>query len=97
MLPVTAFIRCCKIPKGLSGLRLKTRAGSVPSEFLGSSAKAPGVSAFPYLHYTRTTKAICGSRRKRVCGDGRLVHQSATSCPRAFRPTNSSKTTTVHF
>ena len=33
-------------------------------------------------------KAICGSRLKRVCGDGRLVLQSTTGCPRAFRPTN---------
>ena len=32
MLPVTAFIHCCKMPEERSGLRLKTRAGSVPSE-----------------------------------------------------------------
>ena len=59
---VTAFIHCCKILEERSGLRLKTRVGSVPSESALRSAKGTGVSAFPYPHYTRTTKAICGSR-----------------------------------
>ena len=93
---VTAFIHCCKILEERSGLRLKTRAGSVPSESALRSVKGTGVSAFPYLPYTRTTNAICGSRLKRVCGDGPLVLQSTTDCPRAFRPPNYSKTTTVH-
>ena len=67
------IIHCCRILEERSGLGPRTRAGSVPSEPAVRSATGTGVSAFPYLPYTRTTKAICGSRLKRVCGDGRLV------------------------
>ena len=86
-LPGPSLLHCWKIPKERFGLESGTPAGSVPSEPARRSATEPGVSAGPYPPYTRTTKAICGSRLKRVCGDGRLVLQSTTHFPVAqLRP-----------
>src|SRR5208283_3211408 len=86
-LPETSLLHCCKMSKERFGLGSGTPAGSVPSESPRRSAMEPGVSAGPYLPYTRTTKAIYGPRLKRVCGDGRLVLHSTTSFPVAeLRP-----------
>src|SRR5271165_5256778 len=77
-LPGKWLLHCCKMAKERFGLASETPAGFVPSEAHRRSAMELGASAGPYLLYTRTTKAICGSRLKRVFGDGRLVLQCAT-------------------
>ena len=69
------------MPKERFGLASGTPAGYVRSEPARRSATEPGASAGPYLPCTRTTKAICGPRLKRVSGDGRLVLQSTTQFP----------------
>src|SRR5208283_1238183 len=86
-LPGKVLLHCCKMPKERFGLGSGTPADCAPSDSLRPRVTEPGVSAGPYLPCTRTTKAICGSRHKPVCGGGRLVLRSTFGCPMAqLRP-----------
>ena len=97
-LPGAELIHCCKMPKERFGLAFENpgrlcAVRAAKTQVLRSREFRP----VQYPPCTRTTKAICGSRLKRVCGDGRLALQSTTRCPGAqLRPRRSSKTTTAH-
>ena len=95
-LPVTAFIHCCKMLEERSGLRLKTRAGSVPSE---PACAVPRGREFRLVRIC----LIRGPQRQSVgLGSNGSVAMGAwfsralpTARGRSGR-TNYSKTTTVH-